>query len=95
MNQVKEHINDTPQVRESLNNKSVGILGAEASLRKKLEKIEAEKSTLKTHSRPTAAKSSSPAATAVVTPETKKSTKRDNEKTPEAKESEDWVKVTP
>ena len=87
---VKDKLPHDVEAKESLNNKTVGVLGAEASLRKKLEQIEKQKEQLKIQDRPTMAKATSPAAPASqnrVTEETKKASKREGPTSPEKQEA--------
>lgn len=84
--------------REQLNAKSVGYKGAEDSLHRRLKEIEESKKKNPPRQRPGAAKdtempsvhASSAQRGAQVTPEQKKSTKRENDQTPE---HEEWSLV--
>ncbi|CAK9112566.1 unnamed protein product, partial [Durusdinium trenchii] len=93
-----QKIKEDPMYREQLNAKSVGYKGAEDSLHRRLKEIEESKKKNPPRQRPGAAKdtempsvhASSAQRGAQVTPEQKKSTKRENDQTPE---HEEWSLV--
>lgn len=95
MEQVKDDIKDKPEVRENLNMKMASTLGAEASLRKKLEVLENDKIKLqsKARARPEAVKQEQDVVLNASAP--KKTLKRENVQESEEQETAEWEKVTP
>ena len=94
MEQVKDQIHTDEKSREMLNNKAVGVIGAEESLRKRLGKLEAERKGLQIKDRPTSSTTTTPAPIpkqAHVTEAVKKSSKRESDTTPEKAESQTEV----
>ena len=96
-----EQLQQEPKSREILSTKTVGVLGAEASLRKKLERLENEKSKIKAKDRPSSTASipakammpPPPQKETMVTPGMRKSIKRDSGDTAEEAEAA-WSVVT-
>lgn len=95
MEMVKDDIKDKPETRENLNMKMASTLGAEASLRKKLEALENDKTKLqaKARARPEAIKQE---ADVVLNAAGRKvAAKRDNTQEAEEAETESWEQVSP
>jgi len=93
MTEVKDKIKDQPLEREKLNNKTCSALGAEASLKAKLKKLENDRLKVTPKERP----GTSAASTQQTTEESKKAQKRPDEQTAEKKEADtasDWSKVS-
>ncbi|CAK9061025.1 Retrovirus-related Pol polyprotein from transposon RE1 (Retro element 1) (AtRE1) [Includes: Protease RE1 [Durusdinium trenchii] len=93
MEQVKDDIKDKPEVRENLNMKMASTLGAEASLRKKLEVLENDKIKLqsKARARPEAVKQEQDVVLNASAP--KKTLKRENVQESEEQETAEWEKI--
>ena len=101
---VKGKMEDNPTMKEQLNTKMVSNLGAQESLKKKMEKLQREKASMIPRQRPEPAletpvpKAINPPeakakSMAMVTAESKKAHKRESQTTPEATEASEWVHV--
>ncbi|CAK9114315.1 Retrovirus-related Pol polyprotein from transposon TNT 1-94 [Durusdinium trenchii] len=89
--QVGTAVEDHPPAREMLNTKAVGLIGAEESMRRRLQQLENEKSALKPKPRPGESPRTSPQTYQSLSEESKKAVKRENEKAAESQESsEGW-----
>ena len=99
---VKDDVKDKPQVREALNSKAVSIIGAEASMRSRLEKLENDRNKVlnKAAYRPEPKKPAAPQTVDLTGDQQmknapgKKAAKRENAEDAEVAETHDWSVVS-
>lgn len=101
MSQVKEEVKTNPAAKEKLNAKAVSVIGAEESLKQRLQKLENERIKITTPKERPQANTNAPGAPAasqaidltdeqMKTAPGKKAAKRDNPKEAEQQEADAW-----